>query len=586
MIEIVLGAVTKSIIGILVSSAVQQGKSHLEEKLNQDSTKKAFQKALSKAIDEYGKACLQIQLAKPLLKKEGVFSNLEIKNEIAKILLIDKKINYELVGKHWEEQAEIPPIVHVDFPKEVKELFQLIETQLKNTEVFQSVFKTKSLESIKTNVIISVDELVNINSKLLAMYEMQEKYLTQLIHALTVSSHNISKLIIDKSEYILEKTQDFVGRKWVMDKIDKFMANNSKGYFIINGQPGIGKTSLSAEIIKERGYVHHFNIRSENINKARDFYQNVCGQLIAHYNLEYESLPQNATENANFLTTTLLNEIREKGNSEPIILFIDALDEVDQNERKGVSNSLYLPDTLPKGVYIIATMRTDSDVQIPANDKEIIKIIHDSEENKSDIKEYLNKKLKMNGIQEYIKSQKTRNISFDKEFFVNTMMKKSDGNFMYIRYVLHDIANGKYVDEDLDSLPDGLQEYYKKHWKLMRDLDKNGWDNYKLPILAAITVSKKPISIDLISQFSRVSERHKIHRVLDEWGQFLYKQRYMFDEESVKVYSLYHESFHDFIASQGEVSEGRVDLNLAEDKLIDSYDWPEDFDDDDDESKQ
>ena len=43
---------------------------------------------------------------------------------------------------------------------------------------------------------------------------------------------------------IADKTEEFVGREYVFGAIEAFIANNSKGYFTIIGDPGLGKRFL------------------------------------------------------------------------------------------------------------------------------------------------------------------------------------------------------------------------------------------------------------------------------------------------------------------------------------------------------
>src|SRR5205823_107055 len=48
----------------------------------------------------------------------------------------------------------------------------------------------------------------------------------------------------------------FVGREWVIRELDSFLANNDRGYFVVEGAAGMGKTALLAHLTKERGYIH------------------------------------------------------------------------------------------------------------------------------------------------------------------------------------------------------------------------------------------------------------------------------------------------------------------------------------------
>jgi hypothetical protein len=50
---------------------------------------------------------------------------------------------------------------------------------------------------------------------------------------------------------ISEKTQDFVGRKWVFDEVDIWLdedQQNKPKYFIVTGKAGSGKSTISVKL--------------------------------------------------------------------------------------------------------------------------------------------------------------------------------------------------------------------------------------------------------------------------------------------------------------------------------------------------
>jgi DNA replication protein DnaC len=62
--------------------------------------------------------------------------------------------------------------------------------------------------------------------------------------------------------YISERTRDFTGREWVLEKIDAWL-NNPEGprFFILTGEPGAGKSALAARLVKEgKPQAYHFSI--------------------------------------------------------------------------------------------------------------------------------------------------------------------------------------------------------------------------------------------------------------------------------------------------------------------------------------
>jgi hypothetical protein len=155
---------------------------------------------------------------------------------------------------------------------------------------------------------------------------------------------------------IEEKTEGFVGREFVFEAIENFLTSQPNGYFIIEGEPGIGKSAILAKYVQKTGCVAHFNVRSQGITSVERFLKNVCTQLISRYNLSYSSLPPDATRDGQFFAQ-LLGEVSAKlKTGDRLVIAIDALDEVDRTDHTG-ANLLYLPTRLDKGVYFVMTQR-------------------------------------------------------------------------------------------------------------------------------------------------------------------------------------------------------------------------------------
>jgi hypothetical protein len=347
------------------------------------------------------------------------------------------------------------------------------------------------------------------------------------------ASNQIGNRIIDQTGVIEEKTQNFVGRQFVFEAINKFILANPRGYFIVQGEPGIGKSALAAQFVKNQCCVHHFNIRAGGINTASRFLENVCAQLITTYQLDYQTLPVQATQDGVFFDK-LLEIVPDK----KLIIMVDGLDEVEETDMPGV-NKLYLPSLLPQGVYIVVTTRPGQTLRIDCEQTSLF-IEPDSAENLADIREYIAKAVEPLGI-----------ARLDNEEFI-----KHQGNFRYLRYVLPE--NG--------TEPTGLMNYYEDHWQRMKGRDereRSEWLDYKLKVVAALTEASSSIPIKRIAKYAGI-KRSRIQTILDEWRAFLCVDE---DKDKCLCYRFYHDSFRCFLANLETVKEECVDLKAANKQL-------------------
>ena len=372
--------------------------------------------------------------------------------------------------------------------------------------------------------------------------------------------------IIDDSRFVADKTAGFVGRQWLFDSIAQFTKDKPRGYFILRGDPGIGKSAFLAQMVRREGYVHHFNVRAEGIRRPETFLSNICSQLIATYGLEHTFLPPEATRDARFLNALLDKVSARLKPGEKAVVLVDALDEADSSTLLPGTNPLYLPQSVPAGVYVIVTIRREAVKLRVECEQRTLDIEQNDQGNLADVREFVESKLALPGIRAYISSQ-----GLGDEGFVSHMVSKSQGNFMYLRYVLPEIESGVYRDREFDTLPEGLENYYEDHWRRMRFRDEEDWFAVQLPVLVAMTALREPVSIDLIADFSRIADTRRIRTILMEWDQFLYTAQEKDDEGLLqKRFRLYHASFHDFIAAKDEIADERVHLKRAHAQIAES----------------
>jgi transcriptional regulator with XRE-family HTH domain len=384
------------------------------------------------------------------------------------------------------------------------------------------------------------------------------------------SKASLAESIQRFDDLIGDRTRDFVGRRFVFDAMDRFISENECGYFLIRGDPGIGKSSIAAQLVKEREYIHHFNVRAKGINKASDFLRSVCAQLIIDYQLNYASLPVEALANGGFLSR-LFDEVSTKlGAKEKVVIVVDALDEAEPTVAG--ANVLYLPTLLPRGIFIVATTRKGSvDLRRECCHGQF-NIEHDSAMNTEDIRRYIKMQSDSEGIRSYVRMQRLNMRSF-----VEHLVQKSEGNFMYLRHVLPEIEAGAYKERSVDEIPVGLENYYEDHWKRM-DMRTRPVPRDKINVVYILCEIRQPASRSLILEFAREGnltlDEVAVQGVLDEWLQFLHVESV--DKEP--AYSIYHTSFRDFLYRKDIVKAAGVTIKGIN-KMIADVLWRELFPD-------
>jgi hypothetical protein len=350
-----------------------------------------------------------------------------------------------------------------------------------------------------------------------------------------------------------DKLRGFVGRQFVFDAMDGFLRHNDSGYFVIRALPGIGKSALMAKLVNDRGYVHHFNIASQNIRSTRVFLENACAQLIDRYELEIDEIPHRAFEDSGFMMQCL-GEAAADPKNHPIVLAVDALDESDRLGLAATVNVLYLPSSLPEGVYVVVTTRPLDDLRLSVAQVQVLDLEADSEGNLQDITTYIEAYVEREGMQ---KRLETWGVSAEQ--FVTALRTKSQGNFMYLYYVLPAIEDGRFVKGALDELPEGLMAYYRRHWRQMREGNEAEFDQVYEPIVCILGVAQEPVTAQQIANWTKL-ERGQVKESIRLWREFLEEEQV--DKE--RHYRIYHASFQDFLKEQ-------VDLVLYDDMIADYY---------------
>ncbi|MFC4070962.1 TIR domain-containing protein [Actinoplanes subglobosus] len=345
----------------------------------------------------------------------------------------------------------------------------------------------------------------------------------------------------DTAELIAEKTVSFVGRDNVFEAIDDFLASGDRGYLTIEGDPGAGKTTLLAEYVRRTGYVAHFNIRGQSLNTSRYFVHRLGSNLAARYGIAGVAAGTDADRHGEILGRLLSEARANEAADRPLVVVVDALDEVNTGGDPEGANVLLLPRHLPGGVYfILSSRRAGVPLHTDAPNR-VFDLGRHHGQTMADVREYLRRQGSRDRLRGWLADH-----GIPLPDFVDVLAGKSDGNFMYLRHVLPELAAGVYQDLDIRHLPQGLEQYYDDHWRAM-GRDGNLPTRLKVWVIYLLCEFARPVSTGVLARILREVEpgadAMSVQQVLDEWRQFLHRD----EEPRGARFSLYHASFRDFL---------------------------------------
>jgi WD40 repeat protein len=344
-------------------------------------------------------------------------------------------------------------------------------------------------------------------------------------------------------------TKDFTGRQWLFKEFDYWLKQSSSRVFLITGDPGIGKSAIMAQLACRHPNVmaFHFCISSlaDSVNPDV-FVKSIAAQLATQIKGYHEALRQ-----LNFEQLTRLNSgtlfrrliadpLKSVHLDEPVVILIDALDESWTDTNNNIVRLLNERiEDLPALVKVMLSSRKIPDITDLLSKYKPHEIDPVCFENVHDITDYLNKKFNEHNISDKIKSSEP-----DIRQIKDLIIRKSEGNFLYVKQFIYGIETERIDINNPSSFPDGLIGIYISFFDRIFSGNEN-YDDYR-PILEAITCLKKPFTARELSPIVKISE-FEIKRRMQTLSAF-------FPEHNGR-FSPYHKSVTDWLT--GEAGQGR-----------------------------
>jgi hypothetical protein len=341
----------------------------------------------------------------------------------------------------------------------------------------------------------------------------------------------------------LRSADILVGRADIFAALDRFESEHACGYFLLTADAGLGKTALAAAIARRRDAISFFASVSGGLTHGDQCLNHISAEINARFHLGYDGLPATAGEDATFLGKVLQQAVERAGRS--VWLVIDGLDEAEVVPGR---NPLSIPGRLPEGVYCFLTQRPGSP---PLNINPGTPVVDyllawDAPMQRDDILVFLRREVARLEIANALHAAAPNR---DPESFLSELAELSEGNFMYLSFVLPDIAAGHVTH----TLPRGLHGFYAAMWSRMEALTReHGGDDWRTlyrPVIGLLAVAREPVTVAWLSDLSGCDREDVQNPVLYRWRRFL-----SCDGERWRIL---HRSFADFV---GDQDGGAVDL--------------------------
>jgi hypothetical protein len=354
-----------------------------------------------------------------------------------------------------------------------------------------------------------------------------------------------------KSVFERVRVDRFFGRRWLIEKVEAFLEKNESGYFILEGTAGLGKTAFLAHLVQKLSAIHHFVELAPGQDGIAPGLKSLAAQIIIAWKL----LPQGADEvvpdkatRPEFLQGLLFEAAQQRDETKPdekIIVIVDALDEAGVHKDQNV---LGLPKVLPQGVYFIVSQRpVEIALATPSVYREVFTLEANAQQNLDDMKGFLEEAATWELVRQAIEGS-----NYTPADFVRTLLAKCAGVWIYLKYVVNEIERGERFPLVLETLPQGLWQFYAQYWQSWRKQDD--WDNVQLPLLSGLAAIQEDVTLTALCDLTGVTEQGaKIRRLLDEtWRPFLAVIK---EDGKENRYRLYHASLREFLDGRADLTE-------------------------------
>lgn len=397
--------------------------------------------------------------------------------------------------------------------------------------------------------------------------------------SVAVSRHHYARATriaaFDFQSDIQRLTQNFVGREWFFEEVDRWLATAQPRVMLLTANPGVGKSAIAARLTEVRAS----NLLAYHFCTSRDSGTIVPNRILRALAAQFiETLPGYGEALANTIDV-YRNEINVNirvetqlggkivgvhienlvaGNphevldillrqpllqltppAQPTFILIDSLDEaVTYSGGEHLPQLLSKVADLPPWVRLLCTTRPDRRVLRYFDALDPYLLAAESQENLADMTRYIAMR-----VADAPMVSRLQEAQLDVTTFRDRVAELAQGNFLYTQVLLDDIAAGRQLLDDLATLPHSLDEIYHQFFTRF---SFEAWRTRYHPLFSVLAVARQPIRRDHLVHFTGISATI-LRQELGVIQQFLTITENVHGERS---YTLFHQSIRDYLLDE------------------------------------
>ena len=357
----------------------------------------------------------------------------------------------------------------------------------------------------------------------------------------------------------------FVGRKWVINAIEKWRRDSERSsrLFLITGNPGTGKSILAANMAhfgRDRVIAAQFcEWDKDDHRNAQRVIRSLAFQIAARlpdYRKYLLTLPEiknieakNPAELFDYILANPLQNVIDGGRDRYLII-IDALDEASESGFNPLAEMLSKNvQRLPDWIGLVVTSRPEKEITVPLQGMEPFTLDTEAADNLNDIREYLEIELS-SYLCDYPNPHK----------IINELLERSEGLFLYAEHVCREIQIRRLTINNINEFPKGLGqtflEFFTRRFPISPNLPKENhgtlsyYEKYCRPFLEIVTAAQKPLHPDFLVKVLNI-DRYELSSIIDTFGSFV-----NITNESLR---LNHQSITDWLCDRAKSGSYWVD---------------------------